>query len=216
MFILHSRETLATPPTVPLGSPRALVAFHQHRARAYAVVGELTAEAPTPERLRSLRDRWTRGGHARATAETDDLLDILEPGAAKQWSKELRAWLHDRNAQVSLVCKDAAAQARHDAAALVALPLDGTRPREALLLANLAGITARYLGDGRILEAASATDVQVKLLGVHAGDCLGELGRALTDLGDAPRYSRVGRYLLATLAEDHRLLVAHGSSQGLR
>ncbi len=199
-----------------LASPRDLAVFHRNRARAYALVGELTAEAPTAERLRQLADRWTKGRHARVTAAFDDLRDIVEPGAQQQWSKEFRTWVHDRNTPATVVCKDAAAEVRHDAAILVALPLDATRSREALLLAHLAAITARYLGDGRILEAASATDLQVKLLGLHAEECLEELGRALTALGDAPSYRRLGGYLLDTLAEDHRLLVAHGASRELR
>lgn len=188
-----------------LSNPRDLAAFHHHRAGVYGLVGELTAAPPTEARLRALRDRWRNEARAGAADRGEDLEDILEPGSGKVWNDEYEVLVSDPNTPISMVCKDAAAEVRHEASVVAALALDGRRPGEALVMAELARTTARYLGHGRVLEAALAAELQSKLLELHAGVCLGELGHQLSILEAAPRYARLGRSLVATLAEDQRL-----------
>ena len=188
-----------------LSNPRDLAAFHHHRAGVYGSVGELTTAPPTEARVRELRDRWRNQARAGGAEGSEDLEDILEAGSGNVWKAEFESLASDPNTRISMVCKDAAAEVRHEASVVAALPLDETRPVEALVLAALARITARYLGHGRVLEAALAAELQGKLLELHAGVCLGELGHQLAASAAAPRYARLGRALLATLAEDQRL-----------
>ena len=196
-----------------LSNPRDLAAFHHPRAGVYGSVGELTAGPPTEARVRALLDRWRNEARAGGSDRSEDLEDILEPGSGNEWKAEYEALVSDPNTPISMVCKDAAAAVRHEASVVAALPLDASRPMEILVMAALARITARYLGHGRVLEAALAAELQGKLLELHAGVCLGELGHALAAQEAAPRYARLGRSLLATLAEDQQLF---GSSVGAK
>lgn len=196
-----------------LSNPRDLAAFHHHRAGVYGSVGELITEPPTEARVRVLRDRWRNEARAGGTDRSEDLEDILEPGSGKEWRAEYEAVVSDPNTPISMVCKDAAAEVRREASVVAALELDANRPVEALVMAALARITARYLSHGRVLEAALSAELQGKLLEHHAGVCLGELGHQLAALEAAPRYARLGRSLLGTLAEDQHLF---GASVGAK